>query len=333
MNLKRILTIVCAVILSASVAFAQSSGDKLYNQGLALQKTMTVSAQNQAISKFSSAKKLYDSAAKKAQCDQAISVSKNIISSLKSGGSGGKSIGGPSKNTTQDNKKTQSSPNLTLSNEGFNIDLNSKTLSVTVNTNQDSWTVAPVSCVDGSSFVTVNKLGNTGFEIVVPQNTSTETRTQKVQVVAGELKREVSVTQTGRPVTIDANKKILKFKEKGGDQKVEISCNSEHIYEKNSNENWYVESMPSWITVTINEKREKGFFAKLKEKGEEVVKGKSLSDNDTKMIKSSISISAEHLVPGTAEAFTGRKGQVVIKSGDSSVTIHVQQLGKDSTVK
>ena len=51
------------------------------------------------------------------------------------------------------------------------------------------------------------------------------------------------------------------------------------------------------------------------------------------MIKSPITISAEHLIPGTAEAFTGRKGDVVIRSGDSTVSIHVTQLGKNSTVK
>ena len=78
MKFSRLITLVCVFVLSASVMFAQSSGDKLYNQGLALQKTMTVAAQNQAISKFSSAKKLYDSKAKKAQCDQAISVRQSV---------------------------------------------------------------------------------------------------------------------------------------------------------------------------------------------------------------------------------------------------------------
>lgn len=331
MKFSRLITLVCVFVLSASVMFAQSSGDKLYNQGLALQKTMTVAAQNQAISKFSSAKKLYDSKAKKAQCDQAISVSRNIIASLKKGGS--RSGGSPYGNTGNAQKHEASVPSLNVSNSEFNIDLEPRSLSVTVNTNQDAWEVIPVSCEDGSSFLKANKLGNTGFEIIVPQNMSTESRTQKVLVTSGDLRREVTVIQSGRHVLIDANKKILKFKEKGGDQKIEISCNSDHRYEDNSNENWYVESKPAWVLVTINEKREKGFFAKLKDKGEEIVKGKNKNDDDVMMIKSPITISAEHLIPGTAEAFTGRKGDVVIRSGDSTVSIHVTQLGKNSTVK
>ena len=61
---------------------AQNSGDRLYSQGLELQKRQTVQAQKSAIAKFQSAKKLYDSAAKKKQCDDAITVSNNIIKTI-----------------------------------------------------------------------------------------------------------------------------------------------------------------------------------------------------------------------------------------------------------
>lgn len=67
---------------SLAVVAQTSSGDKLYNQGLELQKTMTVQSQNAAIGKFTSAKKLYDSQTKKNQCDQAIAVSRRIIKTL-----------------------------------------------------------------------------------------------------------------------------------------------------------------------------------------------------------------------------------------------------------
>ena len=61
---------------------AQTSGDRLYSQGLELQKKQTIQSQKSAIAKFQSAKKLYDSAAKKKQCDDAIAVSNNIIKTI-----------------------------------------------------------------------------------------------------------------------------------------------------------------------------------------------------------------------------------------------------------
>lgn len=335
MKLSRIISFVFAFVVSVSLAFGQSQGDALYNQGLQLQKDMTIKSQNAAISKFNAAKKLYDSAAKKSQCDHAISVSRNIISSLKGGGDGKVKKDRKDKgktNTTQQSAPVAVTPRLDLSNSSFDFDLGGKTVSVSVNTNQDSWSVAPVANADGSSFLTVNKTGANTFDIVVPMNQSFETRTQTVRVTAGDLSKDVSVSQTGRHVTLTAKDQTIKFKEKGGDKKIEISCNSDHQYETNSNENWYVESQPNWVIITVNEKREKGFFAKLKDKGEELVMGKSKNQDDT-LVKSSITVTCNHLQPGTAEAFTGRQGDIILRSGDSTVKIHVTQLGKDSTVK
>lgn len=330
---SRLLALAIAVIFSVTAAFAQSSGDKLYNQGLQLQKTMTVQAQNSAISKFTSAKKLYDSAAKKAQCDQAITVSRNIIKSLGSGGGGGKKRGTATNNQTVTTVK-EVDPTLTVSQDSFSVDLKGTTLPVNVTTNQDSWDVVAAMCEDGTSFLTVNILGSKGFEIKVTENPSTIIREQKVIVsTPSGLTEEVTVRQSGRRIDIEANKKILKFKEKGGTQKIDISCNSDYVYEQNSDENWYVESKPSWIEVTVNERKEKGALGKLFDKGKEALTGKSKADADTKMVKTPVTIVCEHLIPGTAEAFTGSKGEVVVRAGDKTMTIHVSQLGKDSTVK
>lgn len=330
--MKKFLSFLLTLIFTTGIMFAQSSGDKLYNQGLQLQKTMTIQAQNSAISKFNSAKKLYDSAAKKAQCDQAISVSRSIIANLKGGGGGGKNNrNGGNSAQTHIQEEVRVAPKLEVSNSQFDLDLIGKTLTVNVNTNQDNWSVSPILTSYGSSFISVNKTGDSAFDIIVPQNYSAQSREQKVMVTAGDITKYVTVTQTGRHVDIDANKKTLKFKEKGGDQKIDVSCNSDISYEDNYNENWYIESKPSWIIVTINEKREKGFFSKMLDKGEELIKGKK--SDDATMVKSSITVTCAHLQPGTAEAFTGRKGEIVLRSGDTILTIYVSQLGKDSTVK
>lgn len=347
MKFSRILSLICAAVLSVSMAFAQNDqADKLYSQGMSLQGKMTIKDQNAAIAKFTSAKKLYDSAAKKKLCDQAISTSRGIISKLKGGGDDNKN---DKKNNGKDNKKDKkkkdrdnnqgsttttvvSSPKLEISNSSFELDLNPKTFNVTVNTNQDSWEVSPIANADGSSFVKVSKTSGNGFSIEVPQNTGFETRTQRVQVSAGDLKREVKVTQTGRHVTLTAKDQTLKFKEKGGEKKVEISCNSTVQYENNSYENWYIESQPDWVIITLNEKREKGIISQGVDKIGNFFLGNKKNDDNT-MVKSKITITCNHLQAGTAQAFTGRQGDIIIRSGDATLKIHVTQLGKDSTAK
>lgn len=327
---SRIVTCVVLFCLSVMTVMAQSSGDKLYNQGLQLQKTMTVAAQNSAISKFTSAKKLYDSAAKKAQCDQAISVSRNIIKSLGSGGSKSRSTG---KTAVTETKVVSVEPTLEVGNESFEIPLDARTLNVSVVTNQDSWDATAASCADGSSFLTVVKSGSGSFEIRVPENQKYMTRQQKVIVSSpAGLTREITVTQTGRRIEIEANKKILKFKEKGGTQKVDLSCNSDYTYADNSDENWYIGSKPEWITVVLTGKRDKSKAEELGSKITGFFKGKSKSDNPD-MINSQIAVECSHLIPGTKEAFTGRSGEITVCSGDRTMTIHVSQVGKEATVK
>ncbi len=66
-------------------AAAQTSCDQLFANGVKLQQTMTVSAQNKAIAQFEKAKVCYDSKAKKDLCDQQIKACRNIISQLRRG--------------------------------------------------------------------------------------------------------------------------------------------------------------------------------------------------------------------------------------------------------
>ena len=63
---------------------AQSSCDKLFADGVKLQQTMTIAAQNRAIAMFEKAKVCYDSNERKNICDQQIKTSLTIIKNLKS---------------------------------------------------------------------------------------------------------------------------------------------------------------------------------------------------------------------------------------------------------
>lgn len=79
---NKIFLLLVFVAMSANVC-AQSAADKLFNEGIKLQKTRTEASQNAAIKKFKAAKISYDSAAKKKSCDTQISKCNKIIEELK----------------------------------------------------------------------------------------------------------------------------------------------------------------------------------------------------------------------------------------------------------
>lgn len=183
----RFLTFVLACLMFCASAFGQSRGDVLFNKGMQLQSVMTISSQKEAIRNFDAAKKIYDSNAKKSQCDKAIAVSRNIIAKLSQSPSPIPPVP----------PKPYDTPVLDLSNERFDLDHMAKTLRVNVNTNARSWKVAAVDNPDGSSFLTVRKAGNSAFEIICPENRTESARTQTVAVTISDVKRVVTVTQSG----------------------------------------------------------------------------------------------------------------------------------------
>ena len=307
MKFQRFITSLCTIVLCAAIAMAQSSGDRLYSQGLQLQKTITIPAQNQAISKFQSAKKMYDSSAKKAQCDQAIQVSQGIIKHLKSNPS--KPIN-PGKNN-KDEVVQEIIPSLEIgpANTTFDVNCDGNSIQIAVTTNQEDWDVAPVS--DGNKiFAQATKRDDKIFIYVMPNNTY-ESRTQKFNVIAGNLTKEITITQSGIGAKLYVSKGFIKFKPKGDKQKVEVMCNSTLYYPSNSYENWYIVSKPDWVKVSINQR------------------GQSLSGSgvDSSIKKATITLEASSVI-GTREAYSGRQGEVVIKSGESTVSIYVSQPGK-----
>lgn len=329
----RLTALLFTLLLAVSSAFSQTAADKLYNQGLQLQKTMTVAAQNSAISKFTSAKKQYDSAAKKAQCDQAISVSRNIISQIKSGGgsSGASSKKGKTvtKEVTVVERKVEAKLNVNPTD--FDIDLNSKTLNVSVDTNLDNWNVATVTCADGSSFLRVNKLGADKFEIVVPQNNKTIIREQEVIVTSDNLERRVKVRQSGRPIDLSVNKAMLEYKKSGGDKKIDVLCNSDYSYADNNNYNWYVESKPDWVVITSDRKSEGGLLNKVKSSADKIINGEKNEDSTTQ--KFTMKITVKPFIPTEADAYQGRNGEVVLRSGDKTVKVIISHLGEIGKAK
>ena len=308
------------MIMSIMIGFtipvmAQNSGDKLYSQGLELQKKQTIPAQKSAISKFQSARKLYDSAAKKKQCDDAIAVSNNIIRTISSnkGQRGG----------TQNLKVAELKASvLELSNEKLQLDCGQRSVTVNITTTETEWSITPIANSDGGAFVSINQhLEEKNFEIVCPANNSTKQRSQTIEVRAGDLKKNLIVEQSGKPTILSVEKTVVEFSSKGGSKSVEIYSNSDSTEEENNNRNWKVVSKPEWVNVIGEEFKEKGFLGKLGDTAKGLVKKNSASAEDPSMITSVMKL----VVASKPKNAPSRSGEIVISSENQQATIIVQQ--------
>ena len=82
-NYIRFVVVVLFALIAVNVS-AQSAGDRLFAQGQKYQMKQTVKSNNLAISKIRSAKAAYDSATKKAMCDNQIAICQNNIKTINS---------------------------------------------------------------------------------------------------------------------------------------------------------------------------------------------------------------------------------------------------------
>lgn len=319
---NRLLVSLILLVVTALVGSAQASGDKLYNQGLELQKTMTVKAQNAAIAKFTSAKKLYDSQAKKNQCDQAINVSRGIIKQINSGGGGGRYTGNRGNEVVKESS-------ISVSPNDFNLDNTARTVTVTVAlVNVDEWTAFPVANPDGSSFLTVYKnVDNSTIQIQCDENHTTMQRQQKVEVSGGGVKKQITVTQAGVPVNLVVTKSQLDFGKNGGKKDVDLVCNSDMAYQENNGENWIVESKPDWANVVINTgtKKKGGLFDKVKDTVKEKIIGEDTAEVSGDGKVTHLIVNVDKIAKGTSEFNNGRNGEIIFRSGDKTVRIFLVQ--------
>lgn len=305
----------CVISGFISPVIAQTSGDKLYSQGLELQKKQTIQSQKSAISKFQSAKKLYDSAAKKKQCDDAIAVSNNIIKTISS--NTGQKAGAKNQKTTE--LKTSV---LELSNEKLQLDCECRSVIVNVTTTESKWSITPIANNDGEAFVSVNQNQDKQyFEIVCSANNSTHKRSQTIEVRAGNIRKTLIIEQSGRPTILSVEKTVIEFSSKGGSKSIEVYSNSDTTEEENNNRNWKVVSKPEWVNVIGEEYKEKGFLGKLGDTAKGLVKKQSTSAEDPSVVTSLMKL----VVSSKSKNNPSRSGEIVISSENQQATIIVQQ--------
>lgn len=313
-NMFRLL-VLCVMIGFTAPVIAQTSGDKLYSQGLELQKVQSVQSQKSAIAKFQSAKKLYDSVAKRKQCDDAIVVSNNIIKTINAN----KGQRTSSKNTKVSELKTSV---LELSNEKLQLDCDRRSVTVSITTTESEWSITPIANNDGEAFVSINQYPEERrFEIVCSANNSTRQRNQTIEVRAGELKKVLIVEQNGKPTIFSVEKASVDFSYKGGSKSIEVYSNSDSKEESNNNRNWKVVSKPDWVNVVGEEAKEKGLLGKLGDKAKGLVKKNSVSADDPSVTTSVMKI----VVASKQKNDPSRSGEIVICSENQQATIIIQQ--------
>lgn len=298
---RRLVAALCVLLLSASVAVAQSP-ETFYKEGIQLQKTRTVKAQNSAIAKFTSAKKLFDSDAKKAQCDHAISVSLGIIRNLKPNRAKDDT---PQKRHRDGAHTPAERPavTLTLSNQSFEgVDRAGTKLKVGVNASRNDWTLMTILAPDGSSPFKAHRVGNDAVEITVPSNPGSLERKQSFEVCLDTITRRITVVQEGRKVNLSASSQVINLKRDKAAKEAEIWSDCEVTYADNNDANWHVVERPDWARVSIkNDKKER--------------------EIDGALIKTKIIITAIPQHKGAPE----RMGIIIIESGNSRLEISVNQ--------
>lgn len=320
-----ILALFCTLMFTVG-ASAQAAADAKYNEGMRYQQKMTIADQNRAIACFRSAKRMYDSPKSKRHCDTAIGVSVSIKRNLGSGG--GKRGGKSNRGRSVGNGRVNAQPTITVSNDYFKIEPDINTLSVTVTTNADAWDVNTVSSADGTDFLTAKKKDDDTFEIYCEKNTSTSRRSQKVEVTAGDHKKDVIVEQDGRPVILRLGENLWECSWRGGRKTLDVYCNSETTVKENNEQNWRVASKPQWVSVTFATKKKQGLLGKVGNFAKKLVKGEAEVDDDPTMKATQVNVVVEKIKGGSPELAAGRKGEVVFVSDDQRAVLMIVQNGK-----
>ena len=196
--LKNIFLVMLLFIPLAGLA--QSSCDKLFADGVKLQQTMTIAAQNRAIAMFEKAKVCYDSSERKNICDQQIKTSLTIIKNLKSSSNEGKEKA--KKNTEMnpdDSLSIESLPKKEVRND-IKLAFNNNHLvfkakggefkKVKVECNYDDWRVTDVP-----EWLTVSRNDDDDLVVETSENTMEEERAGVIKVECGDKEISLIINQ------------------------------------------------------------------------------------------------------------------------------------------
>ena len=310
---QRFVCVVWGAVCASMPLSAQNvsgPGKSHFEKGLILQGKKNVESQKQAISEFESARKMSVSKEDKDACNKAIARSEKIKRELTSG-----PVSSPVSPSDDKTKYDPDNTILSVNRERLEMDENSHTETINVQTTEQKWTVTPVFNEGETPFFTVNAHPEEkSFDIICEANNGSRPRSQYLKVSAGKKTKIIEVKQSGKPVELYIETSVVTFGNlpilNKTRKSIKIYSNSDEKVEDNNNMNWRVLSKPSWVNV-IGER--------LKEK-----KKKNISATDERGIVTSI-MNIVPLPKPTGPGAPTRSGEIIIASGNQKATILVQQ--------
>ena len=197
MNVYLKLVLVIIILCFSVNSNAQSAGDKLFKQGQELQMKQNEKSQNQAIAKFTAAKKAYDSVDKKAMCDNQIKICRNNIITIR------KNITEKKKVVVQEKEEETALPEPEPQKEPVSLSLSVSAIEfkpsgkkgdnhqVTINCNYNNWTY------EGPEWIDITKNGNV-LTLTASSNDTGEERSAVLVVECEGTKAELMIYQKAK---------------------------------------------------------------------------------------------------------------------------------------
>jgi hypothetical protein len=255
--------------------YAQSASDA-YNKGVAL---MNKGDYQGAIASFKASMAINKSAANVKKCNAQISKCNRLAK----------------KKTTdrkdEPKKTTQKTLVVSAKNVGFEAAGGERIIGVLTQPESNDW-IANVASEHESWCKLSKSMNGKELQIECLPSNSTISRYTGITVIYDQETQFIQLTQKGKDAEITAHPNDVKFKLKGGTEKVAISCNSDTLYA--DNKNWQLSKRPDWCEVYVGSSNE------ITVKVKEVKKGDPIYES-------------------------GRSGDIILKSQNQECIIRVDQ--------
>jgi hypothetical protein len=271
----KILTVILLMTLTTVHTYAQSASDA-YNKGVAL---MNKGDYQGAIASFKASMAINKSAANVKKCNAQISKCNRLAK----------------KKTTdrkdEPKKTTQKTLVVSAKNVGFEAAGGERIIGVLTQPESNDW-IANVASEHESWCKLSKSMNGKELQIECLPSNSTISRYTGITVIYDQETQFIQLTQKGKDAEITAHPNDVKFKLKGGTEKVAISCNSDTLYA--DNKNWQLSKRPDWCEVYVGSSNE------ITVKVKEVKKGDPIYES-------------------------GRSGDIILKSQNQECIIRVDQ--------
>ena len=255
--------------------YAQSASDA-YNKGVAL---MNKGDYQGAIASFKASMAINKSAANVKKCNAQISKCNRLAK----------------KKTTdrkdEPKKTTQKTLVVSAKNVSFEAAGGERIIGVLTQPESNDW-IANVASEHESWCKLSKSMNGKELQIECLPSNSTISRYTGITVIYDQETQFIQLTQKGKDAEITAHPNDVKFKLKGGTEKVAISCNSDTLYA--DNKNWQLSKRPDWCEVYVGSSNE------ITVKVKEVKKGDPIYES-------------------------GRSGDIILKSQNQECIIRVDQ--------